>query len=258
MTNRWFFLFFVSLYTLCTALILVWAQASFLIITALLFGAPLFVLWNRLRLTSHLIPLLTTFTLLVTAIIQIYAYKSGLWYELSPLSLPVFGGAPLETYIFSVVHILYLILLYEYFFDDGVSAKRTKIHARGLGLIGGGYALVLGVVYINPIILVTYPFAFLLAFISSLFALMILVQKNIPSLALFKKAGLFALATLPLSLVYEWVLIENGVRLFANVNEYIWYFEWNRNVIPVEELLLLLLIPFGLVMLYEMFIDDSK
>lgn len=258
MSNKWFFLLFLSLYTLCTALILVWADASFLVVTAVLFGAPIFVLWNRLQLKSHLVPLLATFTLLITAIIQIYAYKSGLWYELSPLSLPVFGGAPFETYIFSVLHILYLILLYEYFFDDGASAKRTKISARGLGVVGIGYAVVLGIIYTNPIILVSYPFAFLLAFMSSLFAVIILVRNSMPSPALFKKAGLFALATLPLSVVCEWIMIQNGIRLFANVNEYLAYFEINRHVIPIEELLLLLIIPFGLVMLYEMFIDDSK
>ncbi|WP_204387482.1 hypothetical protein, partial [Bifidobacterium pullorum] len=76
------------------------------------------------------------FTLLGTALVQLYAYKSGLWYELSPLALPVFGGAPLETYVFSVMHILYLILLYEYFCDDGSSAPKAKISARGLGTAG--------------------------------------------------------------------------------------------------------------------------
>jgi hypothetical protein len=258
MKNKWFFLVFLSLYTLCTALILVWADASFLIVTALLFGAPIFVLWNRLQLTSHLVPLVATFTLLVTAIIQIYAYKSGLWYELSPLSLPVFGGAPFETYIFSVLHILYLILLYEYFFDDGLSAKRTKISARGLGILGIVYAIVLGIIYTDSTILVSYPFAFLLAFMSSLFAVIILVRESMPKLALFKKAGLFAFATLPLSLIYEWILLENRIRLFANVNEYVAYFEWNHQVVPVEQFLLLLIVPFGLVMLYEMFIDDSR
>lgn len=258
MQNKWFFLLFISIYTLCTALILVWANASFLVVTAVLFGAPIFVLWNRLQLTSHLVPLVATFTLLATAIIQIYAYKSGLWYELSPLSLAVFGGAPLETYIFSVLHILYLILLYEYFFDDGTSTKRTKISPRGLGVLGVMYALMLGIIYTDSTILVSYPFAFLLAFMSSLFAVMILVRKSMPPVALFKKAGLFAIATLPLSLIYEWILLENGIRLFANVNEYIGYFEWNYQVIPVEQLLLLLVVPFGLVMLYEMYIDDSN
>lgn len=258
MKNKWFFLLFLSLYTLCTALILVWAGASFLVITGVLFSAPIFVLWNRLQLQSHLVPLVATFTLLTTAMIQIYAYKSGLWYELSPLALPVFGGAPFETYLFSVLHILYLILLYEYFFDDGHSVKRTKISARGLAMVGVGYAVIIGIIYTNPIILVSYPFAFLLAFISSLFAVVILVRQTMPTPALFKKAFLFALATLPLSLVYEWIMIENGIRLFANANEYLAYFEINRHVIPIEELLLVLIIPFGLVMLYEMFIDDSK
>jgi hypothetical protein len=236
----------------------VWADASFLLVTALLFGAPIFVLWNRLYLKSHLIPLLATFTLLGTALVQLYAYKSGLWYELSPLALPVFGGAPLETYLFSVVHILYLVLLYEYFFDDGQSVKQTKVSARSLAGLGVVYAVVLGALYLDPVLFVTYPFAFLLAFMSSLFALTILVRKTIPDLALFKKAGLFSLATFPLSIVNEWILIENDIRLFANTNEYLGYIEWNRNIIPYEELLLLLLIPFGLVVLYEMFIDDGK
>lgn len=258
MQNKWFFLLFISIYTLCTALILVWADASFLIVTSLLFGAPIFALWNRLQLKSHLVPLVATFTLLTTAIVQIYAYKSGLWFELSPLSLSVFGGAPLETYVFSVLHILYLILLYEYFFDDGTSTKQTKISARGLGMLGVVYAIILGIIYTDSTILVSYPFAFLLAFMSSLFAVMILVRQSMPSLALFKKAGLFALATFPLSLIYEWILLENGIRLFANVNEYIAYFEWNYHVVPIEQFLLLLIVPFGLVMLYEMFIDDAR
>jgi hypothetical protein len=236
----------------------VWADASFLVITALLFGAPIFVLWNRLHLKSHLVPLLATFTLLGAALLQLYAYKSGLWYELSPWALPVFGGAPLETYLFSIFHIIYFILLYEYFFDDGQSAKRSKLSARGLGMTGVVYAVLAGIIYIHPTVFVTYPFAFMLAFMSSLFALLILVRKSIPEVALFKKAGLFALATFPLSLIYEWILIENNIRLFANTNEYLWYFEWNRQVVPVEELLLLLIIPFGLVMLYEMFLDDAR
>lgn len=257
MQNRWFFLVFVSIYTFCTALILVWADASFLVITALLFGAPMFVLWNRLNLKSHLLPLLATFTLLATALVQLYAYKSGLWYELSPLSLPVFGGAPLETYLFSVFHILYLVLLYEYFFDDGVSVKQTKLSARSLAGVGILYAVMVGVLYTDPILFVTYPFAFLLAFMSSLFALVILVRKSVPDVRLFKKAGLFSLATFPLALVYEWILVENGIRLFANVNEYIWYFNLNGNIVPIEEILLLLAVPFGIVMLYELYIDDG-
>ena len=258
MYARLLFVCFLTLYTLCTAFILVWSDASFLVITVLLLGGPLFVVWNRLRLQSHIIPLIATFSLLGTALIQLYAYKSGLWYELSPLALPVFGGAPLEAYLFSVLHILYLILLYEYFFDDGVSAKRTKISARGLGVVGIIYSLILGTLYLDPTVLVNYPFAFLLAFISSLFALIILVNKTLPSAALFKKAGLFALAMFPLSLIYEWVIVENGIRIFANVNEYIGYFTWNRNIVPLEEILLLLIIPFGVVMIYEMFIDDSR
>ncbi len=258
MYARLLFVCFLTLYTLCTAFVLVWSDASFLVITALLLGGPLIVVWNRLHLQSHLIPLITTFTLLGTALMQLYAYKSGLWYELSPLSYSVFGGAPFEAYLFSVLHILYLILLYEYFFDDGLSAKRTKISARGLSIVGIVYSLILGMLYLDPTVLVNYPFAFLLAFISSLFALIILVNKTVPSAALFKKAGVFALSTFPLSLIYEWVMVENGIRIFANLNEYIGYVTWNRNIVPLEEVVLLLIIPFGVVMIYEMFIDDSK
>ncbi|MES2749704.1 MAG: hypothetical protein V4606_04910 [Patescibacteria group bacterium] len=258
MYARLLFVCFLTLYTLCTAFVLVWSDASFLIITALLLGGPLIVVWNRLHLQSHLIPLIATFTLLGTAILQLYAYKSGLWYELSPLSISILGGAPLEAYLFSVLHILYLILLYEYFFDDGVSAKRTKISARGLGIVGIIYSLILGMLYLDPTVLVNYPFAFLLALMSSLFALIILINKTLPSAALFKKAGMFTLAVFPLSLIYEWVMVENEIRIFANVNEYLGYFTWNGSIVPLEELLLLLLIPFGVVMIYEMFIDDSK
>jgi uncharacterized membrane protein YesL len=198
------------------------------------------------------------FTILSAALVQLFAYKSGIWYEVSPLNLQVFGGAPVEAYLFSLVHILYFILLYEYFFDDKKSLSIYKIKARSASSLGLVYALCAGCLYIEPVLFVRYPFACLVLLVAIFTAFFVLIRRTLPSPALLKKALIFSCVMLPLSLVYEAVLLVTEVRLFANTHEYLGYLEWQGIVLPLEEILLLLLIPFCIVLLYELYLDDGK
>ena len=89
-------------------------------------------------------------------------------------------------------------------------------------------------------------------------AVLIALRQNVPHIMLMWRALRFALLLLPISLVYECVMIVNGIRFFANDHSYMYVFHLPGLSVPVEEIFLIILIPFGVAMLYELYFDDSK
>jgi hypothetical protein len=161
-----FHFFLLTLYTVCVGSILLATQASFIVMTALLSGAPLFILWHRVTLRSQLIPLVALGTLFVTALLELAAYTAGLWYEIDAATAFVWGGVPIASYFFSFVHVLYCIVVYEYFFDDKKTSVKGGYEQQGLALVGIGYTVLAGYLYIQPTIFFRYPFVVLLMAIS--------------------------------------------------------------------------------------------
>jgi hypothetical protein len=53
-------------------------------------------------------------------------------------------------------------------------------------------------------------------------------------------------------------MLVNGIRFFANDQSYLYVIKLGILSVPVEELFLLLLMPFGVSVLYELYFDDSK
>jgi len=253
-----FHFFLLTLYTLCVGSILMVTNASFVVMAALLSGGPLVVLWHRVQLRTQLIPLVALGTLFATALIELSAYTAGLWYEIDAATAFVWGGVPVASYLFSFVHVLYCIIVYEYFFDDKKSSPTTGYQKQGLALVVLGYTLLAGYLYIKPTLFFEYPFAVLLAAMCSSLAVMIALKQNVPHIMLMWRALRFALLLFPISLVYECVMIVNGVRFFANDHAYLYVFNLPGLSVPIEELFLILLIPFGVAMLYELYFDDGK
>lgn len=256
--HKWLQLVLLTLYTLLVGTVLLLVHAPFFVITALLSGAPMLVFWNRLKLQSHLVPITILFTVLGTALIELYAYRTGVWYELSPLDVNLFGGAPLDAYIFSVVHILYFIVLYEYFLDDNKSVAPSKFASRGIALFGIIYAGAFGYLFVDTSLFIKYPFILLILIMSVICGVMALARAVVPRLSVVKKAATFSLMVLPLSIIFEVVMTANNIRIFANAPQYLYSFSLWGNIIPVEEFLMILLLPFGLVFMYELYLDDGK
>ncbi len=253
-----FHFFLLTLYTLCIGSILISTEASFVVTAALLSGGPLLVLWHRVQLRSQLIPLVALGTLFATALIELSAYSAGLWYEIDAATAFVWGGVPVASYLFSFVHVLYCIVVYEYFFDDKKTTLTSNYQRQGLALVVLGYTLLAGYLYIKPTIFFDYPFAVLLAAMSSALAVMIALKQRVPHCMLMWRALRFALLLLPISLVYECVMIMNGIRFFANDHAYMYVFNLPGLSVPIEELFLIILVPFGVAVLYELYFDDSK
>lgn len=245
------------LYVLASGVILILAKAPMLAVAAVLFLGPLLVLWQRVYLRSRLIPLMALCITLLTAIVQIYAYVHGLWYELAPSNTQIFGAGPLESYVFSTIFVLYCIVLYEYFFDDKSIRVKTIYVARIVGVLGALLAVSLGYVYFFAATVITNAYAVLIAAILLSLVAMIGWRGHSLRMKVLGRATAFSLAILPVSLVSELVMLSNDVRFFANAQDYLFSIQYFGYLLPAEEIFLLVLLPIWIVVLYEVLFDDE-
>lgn len=244
-------------YVLLSSVILIVASAPMLAVAAVLFLGPLVVLWQKVHLRTRLIPLIAICVTLLTAIVQIYAYVHGIWYELAPSNTSVFGSGPLESYVFSSVFVLYCIVLYEYFFDDKNGRVKTNYVAQIVGVLGILLAISLGYVYFFAATVIENAYAVLVAAILLSLVAIVGWREHDVRLKIFARALTFSLTILPISLVTELVMLTNNVRFFANTQDYIFSFQYFGYLLPLEEIFLLILLPVWIVVLYEVIFDDG-
>jgi hypothetical protein len=247
----------ITLYTILLALLIVQLEISLWISMIVLLGVPLIVLasYERLRVAPVVVGTIIfgTGILLLDAV----AHQTGSWYVLSPYSWRLFGLISIESMVFTTGLVWYYIVLYEYFFDDLASTELVTKQRQWLPL----YALPLGVgialVAMLSVFVVTFAFAWLLGVLAAIVigCAMIGAQRSVFGIA--KRAGLFALAVLPISLVFEVCALVYDARFFAFPSDYLYYITIFGQVVPIEEFVLLLLVPFSVALLYELYLDDG-
>ncbi len=253
------YLLALTVYTALSGVLLIHFKANVLWVVTFITLLPTLVFWYQEKLHSRLIPLLLGLTLVLTTIVEIFAYINGLWYELSPFSIRIFGLFPLEAYIAGFAHILYFIVMYEYFFDDrGNKLKEVTRNTTWLSVaFGTALALALGYLYLFSGLFFSYAYA-LFIIIGSVSFLLLVLLLHVSWKKIGKKSLLFALSFLPVSLIYEWIALSNDLRFFANYNDYLMLINIFNFAIPLEELVFIFLVPFWLAITYELYLDDGR
>lgn len=258
MFDRVLVLSVLTLHTIFAGMLLVYFDANTFFVMAILSGLPIVALWQKERLRTSLVLPLLFVAIGTTVLVEIFAYQNGLWYEVSPIGMVLFGLFPIEAFLAAFVHILYFIVVYEFFFDDRkTSTERTfsiETIRRGVGII---LATLLAYLYTLSDIIISYGFAWLVA-IGAGVMIIGAVLSHRARLRVFLKTSLFALVLLPMSLAYEYVLIMNDLRFFANFNEYIYTFSLFGARLPFEEIVFIILAPLAVATLYELYFDDAS
>lgn len=251
--------FLLVLFSAFSALILIVSNAPILGVAVVLFLAPLIIMWQRIDMRTRLLVPLSMLALSATVVMQSFAYRQGLWYEITPTNIMMFGTGPLESYVFACFLIVYFIVMYEYFFDDSYSrATRGFQKAMQVGVLGSLLAVSFGYVLISSPAIVNNGFAILVGFLSFSLVALASVRYQLLNKTIFRKAFFFAVAMLPISLLSEFVLLNNNIRIYAHANDYLHSFTFFGHILPLEEVFLLLLLPMWIVVLYELCIDDGK
>lgn len=250
--------FLLLLYFVFSAVILIMTQAPLLGVALVLFLAPMMVVWQQLHLKTRLLMPLSVIAIAVTVVLQVFAYSQGIWYEITPTNIWVFGAGPLESYIFAAILIMYFTVMYEYFFDDKTNRGTSLTKAFQIALLSVVLAVAFGYVFLTADVIVQHGFAILVGFLA--FGLIALgsIRQQLLDRSVLRKAVLFSCAMLPIGLIAELVLLSNNIRIYAHLNEYVATLSYFGYTLPIEEIFLLLLLPMWIVIIYELCFDDGR
>lgn len=251
--------FLLLLFSVFTATILISAQAPMLGIAVVLFLAPLIIMWQKIDMRTRLLVPFSMLAVSATVIIQSFAYRQGIWQEVTPTNTTMFGAGPLESYLFACLLVVYLLVMYEYFFDDSFSrATRGFAKAMQIGVLSVLLAISFGYVVVSANSVIQNSFAILVGFLTLALVALASIRYQLLSRRVFRKAFLFAIAMLPISLIAELTLLSNQIRLYNDTANYLYTFDFFGHTLPLEEIFLLILLPMWLVVIYELCIDDGR
>lgn len=244
-------------YSAVMAVALVQFKSLSVLTSFVLVVTPMVVLWRREQLHFHTVPLLALGAASMALLLSMVAHMQGAWYELSAGSLRLFGLVPLESFFVSIAHILFFVTIYEYFFDNAKNSPVVRHRKSYIIALWGVVATALGYLYLFSQVALTHTFVWII--------LLLLVLIGYAGLLLTKyrkevilRSLKFTLAMVPFSLLYEYVALSNNLRFFANPNEYLYSFTIFEQIVPLEELIFILLLPTLVILYYELFFDDES
>jgi hypothetical protein len=244
----------LTLYSVVVAGLALWVALPTAFVLFLLCGVPLAVLMYERPLQLGRLLVATALVAVVFVVIDAVAHTTGAWYSIVQSSTRLLGVS-FESVLFAFVHSLYFLVLYEFFFDDGViQSRRQKILLPLMVTLG---ALVVSFFYLFSVELVSFSFLWILAVLFLVLIVTLLFMARGASGKILEKVFWFAVAVWPLSVLMELVALANGVRVFAFTTEYMATVTLFGQVVPLEELVLLLVWPMTLAALYECYLDDT-
>ena len=118
----------LTVYAALTGVLLVYLETNVFWTIIFLSVAPTCLFWYLEKLNSRIIPVVLLVSVGVTTLFEVIAYSNGLWYELAPTGIRLFGLVPLASFVAAFAHLLFYIVIYEYFFDDGKNIFRLYIN----------------------------------------------------------------------------------------------------------------------------------
>jgi hypothetical protein len=247
---------FILYFSLATFGLLVFDAGS-LISALVLFGFPAMLLARFASAPQAVLITVATFGAGLSILLEGIAHTYGIWYSLGVDELRLFGLVPIEVIIGSVIQTLFLVLLYELLFDDGTY---SDAHARNRFLTFGVFAVgVLLLVAIHQYVLqgifFTHSYIWILGILIASAIASLSVTKTL-TLRFFDRLVAFMLySALPL-LLSLFVSVANTHKIFAHQNDYLYTITLFQEMVPLEELLLILALPLFVATVYELYLDD--
>lgn len=233
-------------------------QAGILVSALVLFGVPAYALARYSHAPSVILTSVIVLSLGLACILESVAVISGLWVSQGIQELAIANTIQLEALLSFVLQSLFLVLLYELFFDDGIYTQvsaQTRLTAFFV-FCAGLVSLTCIYLFFGPDQTVSYAYLFILValMLSSISALGVY---RTYSVRFFDKLVNFtALASFPL-LVATVVSVANGHRLFSTSPAFATV-ELLSVPVPLEVFLLILVLPFLVATMYEVYLDDRR
>lgn len=233
--------------------------AGIIVSSLLLFGLPAYLLARFSAAPAAVLIAVVVFGTGISLVFEGVAHIYGIWYTIGVDEFRLFGLVPIEVVFTSILQILFLTLLYELVFDDGVystSSARARFIAFGV-FLASAVLLLLTHVYLLKGIYFSHSYLWLLAILVGSTLATLAAQQSL-TLRFARRLGCFtAIAFIPLFLSTV-IAVENTQKIFAYTNDYLYSFTWFGNTLPLEEILLILVLPLFVATFYELYLDDGQ
>ncbi|MFT5849412.1 MAG: hypothetical protein ACI9H6_000220 [Patiriisocius sp.] len=251
-------LFVMALYYSLGTYGLVVFDAGLLVSSLVLFGIPALAL---ARFTMAPSAVLVSVALLgggIAVLFEGIAHIYGLWYSIGITEARLFGLVPVEMLLSTTVQVVFLALLYEVLFDDGVYTPRSAWQRMTFfGVFGVAVVVLIGMhQYFVSGAFLPYSYMWIVGTIVASALAAIALHRDF-SVPFFDRVIDFSIiAAMPLA-ISLWISSINVHKVFAHSTEYLATVSLFRQEVPIEEIALLFALPFFVATIYEMYLDDS-
>ncbi len=234
-------------------------DAGLLVSALVLFGLPSLALAHFTVAPPLVVLSITMLGAGVAFLLEGIANMYGLWYSLGISQTRLFGLMPLEMLVAIVLQMLFLVLVYEVFFDDGVYTPRSAWQRLGFFVT---FAVAIVVLiglhqYVVNGIFLEYSYVWIIG-VLLLSSMAVLVLHKSLSVTFFDRAIDFSLiASMPLG-IFLWLSVANVFKVFGYPAAYMSTVSLFGQTVPLEEILLLFVIPFFVATVYEVYLDDAQ
>lgn len=249
-------LFYV--YALLMAIPLVAYDVSLLVAVVLLLAGPVLFFFYQEKFSCTHVFLLSLFAIIVSFLWESVSYTNGVWYHLSSFDVRILGLFPPEIVVRNIAIVLFVVMAYEYFFDDKKTIAPSWNQKNVYLFVFNAVLVAAAIVSLFFLTRLYVPFTFVLLLLSLIVSVAVsslIVHKH--TLHVFKKALFSSLALFPFFVLLEAIAALNVYWVFANTGEYLYSFDIGSSVLPIEQFLLLLIVPFWIVSVYEFYLDDG-
>ena len=230
--------------------------AEILLTSLVLFGVPAYAL---ARFSSAPTSVLISVILLGASLalfLEGIAHVYGLWYTVGVDELRIFGLIPIEALVATTLQVVFLALVYESMFDDGVyteQSSRTRMAAFGILL--GTVAVLIALESVIDTRFMESPYQWLISALLLSCFLSLVTYRSLTVRFLDRLIYFTMVAAIPLG-INLMLAITNVHKVFANLNEYSYTYTLFASSVPLEELLLALTMPLLVATVYEIYLDD--
>jgi len=235
-------------------------RTNFLLSILLFFGLPSLYLSIR---NPRTITKTSIFSFLLsipaTFIFDYLLVRDNAWYIVSTIfPFRLFQVVVLEQFIFSFLWILFIITIYESFFDRKIPFQKKRLISKSM-LIFGLTAVIavfmlIGVIFINPqITIISYSYAFL----GTVFFIIPLLLFLWYFPHLFRRFMAITIYFFLFSLLVEFAGLNLNYWIFPG-SHYLWTIRYFGVRIPIEEVLFYFVVSTPGILAYYEYLDDDR
>lgn len=243
-------------YGACTYALVLF-ESGILVSSLVLFGLPAYVLARFSLAPTSLLLAVSLFGMALAILLESAAHIYGLWLTVGANETRLFSLIPVEMITAITLQVVFLVLVYETLFDDGQYDSLQP--QKRWGLFGLFTLAVAGLVAMH-----VYLFDGWLFDHSYLWLMGILVTAGLSVLIAYRRQVVLFLdrfvlfsmvAAIPM-LAFLWVSVINVHKVFALESAYVHMVSLGSVTVPLEELLLVFVVPFLVAVIYEVYLDD--